>query len=287
MRFGLLLRTACASCTPRCAVAWTAAATLAVLLLVCVSGAHAAPLGQWVWTRADVAPLSAARAQRPDVLAAVHVAELRFERGEPRVRLRLSPGTAAARVVVVRFDASFHAAWSAAPAAWTPALSAALGRVLALSRSTAPDARVLQLDYDCPTQHLAAWAALLSSLRAQGVFSGWELWLTSLIAQLREPGFGGLFRGLLAGHVVQVFDTGEPASARAETELLALLARAGLPFCVGIGAFERAARSGSAPVTQHAAWWDAMPALARAPGFRGTWVFAAGQRWTDRLGGLP
>lgn len=255
--------------------------------LMCASPAHAAPLGQWVWSRADVPPLSAARALRPDVAAAVHVAELRFERGEPRVLLRLSPTTAAARALVVRFDASFHAAWSTPPERLTSSVVAALGRVLALARRTAPDARILQLDYDCPTARLAPWAGLLERLRAQGVFDGWELWLTSLIAQLREPSFGRLFTGLAAGHVVQVFDTAELASARARQELLALLARANMPFCVGIGAFERKLRGASAPVTQHAAWWDALPALARAPGFSGTWVFAAGQNWTEKLGGLP
>mgnify|MGYP003428899621 CR=1 FL=1 len=261
---------------------------LGLVILMCGSRAHAAPLGQWVWSRADVAPLSAARALRPDVAAAVHVAELRFLHGEPRVSLRLSPSTAGgAQVAVIRFDASFHAAWSASPVELQSAVSAALARVLGVVRSTAPHLRTLQLDYDCPTARLTQWAALLSGLQAEGRFEGWELWLTSLVAQLRDPSFGPLFRSVASGHVVQVFDTAELADARAEAELVQLLARAGLPFYVGLGAFERKRHVNERPRTAHEAWWDALPALSKAPGFRGTWVFAAGQDWTERLRSLP
>ena len=120
---------------------------LVLVILVCGSRAHAAPLGQWVWSRADVAPLSAARTLRPDVAAAVHVAELRFEQGAPRTRLRLSPNTvSAAQVAVIRFDASFHAAWSVPPAELQGSVSAALARVLSVVGGTAPPGKLFQID---------------------------------------------------------------------------------------------------------------------------------------------
>jgi hypothetical protein len=160
-----------------------------------------------------------------------------------------------------------------------------LRRVLSLVTRTAPQVRRLQLDYDCPTPQLARWAELLGTLRANGVFADLEVWTTSLVAQLRDPLFGALFRDVVAGHIVQVFDTGEPADEHTRTELIGLLARADMPFCVGLGAFERG--RAQLQVTQHEAWWDVVSELARSPRFRGTWVFAAGQNWADRAGGLP
>lgn len=261
---------------------------LALLCLaLCVPArAIAAPAGQWVWSRADVDVLARARDVRADLEAAVQVAELRFLDGEVHSALRLPPAIVPrAGSVVIRLHDSFHVAWSGPPEVVERALADALGRVLALVRSTAPQTRVLQLDYDCPTRFLPRWAALLAALRARGLFDGYELWITSLVAQLRDERFGRLFRPLVSGHIVQVFDTGELASEAARAELSSLLTRADLPFRVGLGAFERA--RGGAQRTEHVAWWQLTAALAAHPRFRGTWVFAAGQNWADSLRGLP
>lgn len=261
---------------------------LPLLVLACsliTESALAAPLGQWVWTRADVAPLAEAQAVRPDVGAAISVAELRFEHGQVRALLRLSPRTVpGARAVTVRFHDSFHGAFALADAALAEATAGALGRVLALlSPDDAP--RELQLDYDCPVERLPRYAALLRALHARGLFARAAPWITSLVAQLRAPRYGALFRGLVAGHVLQLFDTGERAQPEAGAALRDLTERAGLPFALGLGAFER--QLGAGRRTEHAVFWALAPVLAASPLYRGTWVFAAGHSWNERIGGLP
>jgi hypothetical protein len=262
---------------------------LALLALLWASHAEAAPLGQWVWSRADVGPLAAARAHRPEIAAAVHVAELRYIDGEVRSQLRLSPTTVPdAATVVVRLNDSFHAAWRAQDAQLASKLGASLDRVLAAVKRAAPHAGQLQLDYDCPSASLQPWAATLRALSQAGVLRGWEVWTTSLVAHLRVDQFGALFRDLIAGHVLQVFDTGEHLDPKLLAELPGLLRRAGLPFCVGVAAFERARpeQPGSA-VTAHGELWQTLHSVADQPGFRGTWVFPGGKDWSDRTGGLP
>jgi hypothetical protein len=258
---------------------------LPLSLLLLAAHAHAAPLGQWVWSRADLASLAAARARRPDLAAAVSVAEIKFVNRELRSVLRLSPSTAHADAVVIRFDVSFNAAWARPAADLDADTTEVLRRVLSVVTRTAPNVRLIQLDYDCPTSQLARWAELLRAVRANGAFGQLEVWTTSLVAQLRDPAFGALFRDVVAGHIVQMFDTGEPADEHTRRELIGLLARADLPFCVGLGGFERG--RAQLQVTRHEAWWDVVTELARSPRFRGTWVFAAGQNWADRAGGLP
>jgi hypothetical protein len=246
--------------------------------------ARAAPLGQWVWTRADREPLAAARAVRPDVAAAVSVAELRFERGQVVSALRLSPRVVSrATAITVRFHDSFHAAFSLDDAQLADVTESALGRVLALLPLGGP--AELQLDYDCPVERLPRYAALLRALHARGLFAERAVWITSLVAQLRAPAYGPLFRGLVAGHVLQLFDTGERAEPDAGEALRRLTDRAGLPFALGLGAFERGL--GAARRTDHAAFWALAPELAKSALYRGSWVFPAGLSWSERIGGLP
>jgi hypothetical protein len=259
------------------------ALALALVALVTLP-ARAAPLGQWVWTRADREPLAAARAVRPDVTAAVSVAELRFERGQVVSALRLSPRTVAGvTAITVRLHDSFHAAFSLDDAQLADVTEGALRRVLALSPPSGP--AELQLDYDCPVERLPRYAALLHALHVRGVFTGRSVWITSLVAQLRAPAYGALFRGLVAGHVLQLFDTGERAEADAGEALRRLTDRAGLPFALGLGAFERGL--GAARRTDHEAFWALAPELAKSALYRGSWVFPAGLPWSERVGGLP
>lgn len=250
-------------------LAWMLAA------LWCWTAAAATPVGQWVWSRRDVPVLEQARRVRPDIGAAVHIAELRWD-GEVRVRLRLPPEVAGPpATLVVRLDDSFHQA----PAAGTgERLDAALGRLLAAvgpRLATTP----VELDYDAPVARLADYAAWLARCR-DGALHGRDLWITTLPAHLDEPGFGGLFGPLVDGQVPQVFDTGEPWSPARADRLVAGIARAGLPFALGLGGFDR-------PGTDHAAWLVLVPRLAALPTFRGTWFFPAGFDWTPLLRALP
>jgi hypothetical protein len=133
----------------------------------------------------------------------------------------------------------------------------------------------LQLDYDCPERRLARWAGVVRAL-GRGPLAGRPLWVTSLPSHVRNAGYGDLFRGAVAGHVVQVFDTGERFGANALGDLAAALDAHRLPFRLGVGAFERETRTGR---TAHRAWFAAAPALAESRWYRGTWVFPAGSAW--------
>ena len=135
--------------------------------------------------------------------------------------------------------------------------------------------RAVQLDYDAPQRRIAQWAGSVRYLRAHALATD-AVWVTSLIAQLREPEYGDLFRDVVSGHVLQVFDTGEPATVVQVDEALRLARRARMPFRLGLGAFERQTRRGP---TDHRAWFATVPRFAAVRGYAGVWIFPAGQRW--------
>lgn len=257
-----------------------------VALALLPTRALAAPLGQWVWTRRDVDVLADARAARADVLAAVHVGEIDWDGRAPRLKLRLAPSVAPDAVaIVVRLHRSLERLMRE-PAAASSALAEPLARALSLARSAGYAGSVLQLDYDSPVRGLAAWASILRTLaRDGGVLAGWQIWTTSLVAHVRDPRFGSLFEGVVAGHIVQVFGTGERYDAAVAVRLASLLTRAGLPYYLGLGAFERT--RDDALLTSHGAWHDVAVQLADSPLYRGTWVFTAGQRWGPLARSLP
>jgi hypothetical protein len=261
------------------------------LALACASdGPPPAPtLGQWIWTARDSALLQATRRQRPAIVAGVWVATL-SRRGDSLITELGRPLDASAgpdAEVVIRIDDSFSSWWEEVPldsmAGW---VSRRLERLLPLVDATTRDgtrlARAVQLDYDAPVAHLADYAALLARLRRAdgGVLHGRPLRITSLMAHLRDPAYGPLFRPHVDGHIVQLFDTGERHDARAERGLLERLETAGLPFHVGLGAFERRLATGA---TMHRAWFDVLPLAARSRWFRGTWIFPAGTPYLKYL----
>jgi hypothetical protein len=185
--------------------------------------------------------------------------------------LGLPPTTDGPVAVVIRLDDSVNAAWDADPE--LRGLDAALGRVVTLVRARPVRPVEMQLDYDVPVRHLRAWAAVLARLR-QTTLAGTPLWVTSLVAHLRDPAFGDAMRGVVDGHVLQLFDTGDDPLAAAE--IATLTARAGLPFRVGLGAFDRA---GAPPNTA----WFAHAGEVCAATCGGLWIFPAGRAWIDRF----
>ncbi len=239
-------------------------------------------VGQWVWAPRDLLRLEQARTEHPGVVAAIHVADLSWD-GEVKVHLRLPPD-AAAHALVIRIEDSFHRALSEDPVRAERSLEAALVRVLLATERAGARTRRLQLDYDAPVRLLPRWAALLRRLcEAPRALAGREVWMTTLVAHVREPGFGALFAGgWLAGHVVQLFDSAEAAP---DAEALARwLERAGLPFAVGIGAFDRF--SDGVRRTNHSAPLASLPRLKALPAWRGVWVFPAGESWLPLARGL-
>ncbi|WP_295455426.1 DUF3142 domain-containing protein [uncultured Thiodictyon sp.] len=235
----------------------------------------ASPVGQWVWSRRDLPTLEQARRVRPDVAAAVNIADLSWD-GQVRTRLRLPPGLAGPpAMLVVRLDNSFH---HAVPEPAGAQLNQALGRLLA-AVDPALAALPVELDYDAPITRLPVYAAWLDTFRA-GALQGRAVWITTLPSQLRDPGFGARFASRVDGIVPQVFDTGEPWTPQRAASLAADLARAAIPFALGLGGFDR-------PGTRHAAWLAALPTLAELPTYRGTCVFPAGFDWSPLLKSIP
>ncbi len=243
--------------------------------------------GQWVWNTADLALWRRARATHPALRPGVWVSTVWWEGGATggvQQRLALSPRPAAGAplAIVVRFDDRMHAAWLAAPDSVIAArLDARLDTLLRLVAATGADAHEVQLDYDCPVRRLARWAAVVRRLHA-GALAGREVWVTSLVAHVAQREYGDHFRGVVSGHIVQLFDTGDEPSRAATAHLAAQLDRAALPYRVGLGAFERVLRSPDrrTRLTRHRAWFALAPALARSPWYRGLWVFPGGQPWT-------
>lgn len=270
--------------------------------LLCVAGMATAacgappaervlPVGQWVWSQADAPLVAELRGRRPDAVAGVHVATVRFdaERGTLAVDLSLSPAVVPGPVaLVIRLDDSVNSAWDADPTLGDD-LDAAIGRVVAMARGAVPSWVEVQLDYDVPVRRIGAWAAVLGRLRrpaadgaggaggaGAGALVGQHVWVTSLVAHLRDPAYGDVMRGVVDGHVLQVFDTGD-GSADA-VEIARLAARAAMPYRLGVGAFERAGADGAAR-TSHRAWFDAAEVACPAPACEALWVFPAGRSY--------
>ena len=260
----------------------TTAATVA-LCAGCSSPAPRQPLtataiGQWIWTRADLARFTESQQADTAIQAGIYIGAVTCdERTHTLIsRSGLSVGVVSVPVVtaVIRFEDGLERCRAAAPPAdFSRALDSAV-RVLR-TRATGRRIAAIQLDYDAPQRALAAWATNVRALRA-GALAGDSVWVTSILAHLREPGYGDLFRTVVSGHVLQVFDTGEEATSDQVAQALRLARRARMPFRMGFGAFERQTRRGP---TNHRAWFGTLRAFAAVDGYRGVWVFPAGRRW--------
>ena len=155
-----------------------------------------------------------------------------------------------------------------------------LARVLALAdEGSVP--RALQLDYDCPTRLLPRYATLLRHLRSGESLRGRRLWITSLVVHVRDPGYGALFRPVVDGHILQLFDTGDSFDDRLASQVPELLDAQGMPFMAGVASFERRRPNGAS--TMHRAWFAIIPRLSKSRRYRGVWVFPAGTPWLHLL----
>ena len=176
--------------------------------------------GQWVWSAADAARFAESRRADPALLPGVWVATIAFAGDSVTQRLArapaAAPGTRGTPVAaLVRFDDAVHRAWDVMDdRALAAALGARLGRLLAALDGSGARVTEVQLDYDCPERRLARWAAVVRAL-GRGPLAGRPLRVTSIPAHVRHADYGTLFRGAVAGHVVQVFDTGDRFDAAA------------------------------------------------------------------------
>jgi hypothetical protein len=243
-------------------------------------------LGQWIWTRADVARFAESGAARPGIEAGVFIGAIHCdaETGRLVARAGLSPAVVGGGPVtsVIRFEDGLDRCRVVNDESerFNRSLDSAV-RMLRIRGASTP-VHAVQLDYDAPQRALSAWATSVRYLHTHSLATD-SLWVTSLIAHVREPAYGALFRGVVQGHVLQVFDTGEPATPALVAEAIQLVARARLPFRLGLGAFERRARDGP---TDHRSWFRAVPAFSVVRGYRGLWIFPAGYSWVSLLRGI-
>jgi hypothetical protein len=243
---------------------------------------HPPVTGQWIWSRRDSALAESARRTIPDLRTAVWVATIAARGDSLTTSLGLPLAVAAddSAELAIRIDDSFSALWERFGDDTIAArLDVRIARILALADDTVSP-RPVQLDYDCPSRFLSRYATVLGRVR-RGALRSRRLWMTSLVAHVRDPSFGALFRPLVDGHIVQLFDTGDAFDDRQAAELPRLLNAQDLPFKLGVASFERRQARGSP--TTHRAWFALIPRLSSSRQFLGVWVFPAGVPWLHLL----
>lgn len=242
--------------------------------------------GQWIWQQGDAALLADARETHPELTAGIWVATVGYDSSSQRVDLRLNlPPTLApttAFTAVVRFDPAFDAAWTRTDAELGALLLPQFDSLYALLNAQPAHLQEVQLDYDAPVRLLPRWAVLADSL-AHRPGGPREVWVTSLVSHLRDPAYGRLFKGAVSGHILQVFDTGERDDSTALAEVRRIALQAGVPFRLGVGAYEGLRPDGRE--TKHRFWFSGIPQLKREPLWRGYWVYPGGEPWLHLLGG--
>jgi hypothetical protein len=246
-------------------------------------------VGQWIWSTRDSALFADASRTIDSVVPTVWIGSIGAARnGSSRVRLALSPRVAGtARVAtVIRFDDDFTRLWDTeSDSVIAASVGSAVKAILAVAQGAGVTITEVQLDYDCPERLLPRWAAVVGSLSRGGALGGRPVWLTSLVVHVRHRDYGDLFRENVAGHIVQVFDTGDRMSVPYARQLERIVARHRMPFRLGVGAFERQLENGT--TTNHRAWFGAARVMAGSEWFRGVWVFPGGSQWASLLDRAP
>jgi hypothetical protein len=245
---------------------------------------HAVDVGQWIWSVADSARFAEAARVVPDLVPTVWVGTVRGSRGAGvQSQLARSPRIAGRErvAVIVRFDDSFSSVWSdRSDSLIAYSVDASLRSILAASALAGVTVTEVQLDYDCPERLLGRWSVVVAHV-ASGALLGRTVWLTSLVAHLRHNEYGDLFRTSVAGHIVQVFDTGDRMSLSQAREIERLASRQRMPFRLGVAAFERQLANGC--TTAHRAWFGAPRIMIDSPWYRGLWIFPGGRSWVSLL----
>jgi hypothetical protein len=156
----------------------------------------------------------------------------------------------------------------------------ALEAMISASENTSVTVSEVQLDYDCPERLLRRWSVVVARLSREAL-SGRAVWVTSLVAHVRHSDYGELFRPHVAGHILQVFDTGDRMSLPYARRIERLASRHRMPFRLGVAAFERRLRNGR--TTDHQAWFDATRLMTGSRWYAGVWVFPGGDSWVHLL----
>ena len=245
-------------------------------------GSRRVEVGQWIWSRDDSSVFAASARVKPNVVPTVWIGSIHGSATRVSGSLGLSPRLAGSgrAAVVIRFEDTFTRAFVMPPPSLTSAVDSTVGRLLAAASATGVAISEVQLDYDCPQRLLAQWAALVDAL-SRGALAGRTVWVTSLVTHIRQAAYGDLFRSHVAGHILQVFDTGDRMTVSYARQVERLASRHRIPFRLGVAAFERRLANGGE--TDHAAWFGAVPIVAQSAWYRGVWVFPGGQPWAQHL----
>jgi len=245
---------------------------------------HKTEIGQWIWSSTDSALFADAARSIPNLVPTVWVGTIRASgNGKVQSQLALSPRISGRSTagVVVRFDDAFSSVWAAqTDSAVANDVSVALRDMLAAAQRSGVTVNEVQLDYDCPERFLRRWASVIAVL-SRGELAGRSVWVTSLVAHVRHAEYGDLFRANVAGHILQVFDTGDRMSLPYVRRIERLVSRHHMPFRLGVGAFERRLANGQ--TTDHRAWFEAPHIMRGSQWFRGVWVFPGNVSWTHLL----
>jgi len=246
--------------------------------------AHETEIGQWIWSSTDSALFADATRSIPNLVPTVWIGTIRGSGdGEVHSQLALSPRVSGRSTagVVVRFDDDFSSVWAVrTDSAVANGVGAALRDMLAAAQRSGVTVSEVQLDYDCPERLLRRWSAVIAIL-SRGALAGRRVWITSLISHVRHAEYGDLFRANVAGHIVQLFDTGDRMSLPYTRQIERLVSRHRMPFRLGVGAFERRLANGQ--TTDHEAWFEAPHIMRGSRWYRGVWVFPGNVSWAHLL----
>ena len=110
------------------------------------------------------------------------------------------------------------------------------------------------------------------------ILSGRSVWITSLPEHIRVKEYDNWFSGVVAGHILQLFDNGPGFGTDRVAEFTKLLSSEKINFRIGLGAFERKSK------TRHGEWFSQLAQFSNQPGFRGVWIFPAGMPYQPVLG---
>lgn len=239
-------------------------------------------VGQWVWSRDDATLLAEGRAERTRLRSAVWIGTLVRDGAGVRTQLGVSPSLVhdTATTLVIRLDDSLHPLMDSVA---TPALADALGaRVAALLEAAGATGghATVQLDYDAPVRLLPQWASVLRVLRASALRDR-PVWITSLLVHVEQRDYGRWFRGAIDGHVLQLFDTQVEYSDAMQRKVDRVVAHAGLPCAIGVGAYERVLAGGIR--TEHRAWLPWAARALREGRVDALWIFAANRPYRSML----
>jgi len=241
-------------------------------------------VGQWIWSVADSARFARASRSVAQLTPTVWIGSVHGTRdGTVATQLGVSPRISGRERtgVVVRFEDDFNAVWDQqSDSAVSASVGAALRSLLTVASTAGVEITEVQLDYDCPERLLPRWSAVVASM-TRDPLRGRQVWLTSLVAHVRQRDYGDLFRAHVAGHILQVFDTGDRMSLSYADQIERLASRHEMPFRLGVAAFERSLANGN--TTDHQAWFSAARVMQRSAWYRGLWVFPGGQEWASLM----